>query len=199
MTKNISTKLLKVQSNLKTIKKTGYNNHQKYSYATEQDINDVIRPELAKNNIAHVWSVENVELLKDGQFAIATVLHTFTDTDSGESVQIKSVGTGADKGDKAVYKAYTGASKYAFAKMFLIDTDDDPEKDTITAPSTSTNTSSKPTGGMLGGSKPAPKTSSFGSTINKTTIKPKTNTEKTKTSFGAKVSKKEEADEDIGF
>jgi len=37
------------------------------------------------------------------------------------------VGQGADKGDKGVYKAITGAKKYFIANLFLIPTDDDPE------------------------------------------------------------------------
>jgi hypothetical protein len=39
------------------------------------------------------------------------------------------VGEAFDKGDKAIYKAYTGALKYYFANTFHVATGDDPEKD----------------------------------------------------------------------
>ena len=38
-------------------------------------------------------------------------------------------GEGIDKGDKAGYKAYTGALKYYLANTFLVASGDDPEKD----------------------------------------------------------------------
>ena len=38
-------------------------------------------------------------------------------------------GEGIDKGDKAVYKAYTGALKYYLADTFIVPTKDDPEKE----------------------------------------------------------------------
>lgn len=38
-------------------------------------------------------------------------------------------GEGIDKGDKAGYKAYTGALKYFLADTFMVATGDDPEKD----------------------------------------------------------------------
>lgn len=38
-------------------------------------------------------------------------------------------GEGIDKGDKAGYKAYTGALKYYLANTFMVATGDDPEKD----------------------------------------------------------------------
>ena len=38
-------------------------------------------------------------------------------------------GEGMDKGDKAGYKAYTGALKYFLADTFMVATGDDPEKD----------------------------------------------------------------------
>jgi hypothetical protein len=42
---------------------------------------------------------------------------------------VPSLGAGTDSGDKAPYKAMTGASKYAELLSFLIPTGDDPEKD----------------------------------------------------------------------
>lgn len=52
---------------------------------------------------------------------------TLTDGESGESVVIQSLGTGADTGDKATPKASTNAMKYALLTGFLLSTGDDPE------------------------------------------------------------------------
>lgn len=51
----------------------------------------------------------------------------FVDGESGERHRIQSVGTGADRGDKAAPKAQTNAMKYALLMAFLMPTGDDPE------------------------------------------------------------------------
>jgi len=129
--KEINKKILAVMQDAGVVKKSGYNGHQKYHYSTEQDINDSIKPELIKKGISYTWSVVDYTFLQDGQFAIVKTAHTFTDVESGESVSINSVGTGSDKTDKAIFKAFTGSCKYAFSKMFMIATDDDPEKEDV--------------------------------------------------------------------
>jgi hypothetical protein len=57
---------------------------------------------------------------------------TLTDGETGETLSFQSIGTGADSGDKAAYKAATGALKYALLTGFLIPTGDDPESDIAT-------------------------------------------------------------------
>ena len=56
---------------------------------------------------------------------------SFFDGDCPETVPIvlHSYGTGTDKGDKAVYKAQTGALKYGLRHAFLIPDESDPEAD----------------------------------------------------------------------
>ena len=56
------------------------------------------------------------------------VTYKFVDIESGESIGDFACGQGADKGDKGVYKAITGAIKYVYMKTFNIPTGDDPEK-----------------------------------------------------------------------
>ena len=63
--------------------------------------------------------------------------YTFTDEISGEEVTARVAGEGLDVGDKASYKAMTGALKYALLQSFLLATGDDPEDeraDSRTAP-----------------------------------------------------------------
>ena len=54
--------------------------------------------------------------------------YTFADVDSDEQLVAKVAGQGLDSGDKAPYKAQTGALKYALLQSFLLATGDDPEK-----------------------------------------------------------------------
>ena len=53
--------------------------------------------------------------------------YRFVDARSGEELTVRVPGEGADAGDKAPYKAMTGALKYALLQSFLLSTGDDPE------------------------------------------------------------------------
>jgi hypothetical protein len=52
-----------------------------------------------------------------------------TDIETGFYEVTTITGEGIDKGDKAGYKAYTGALKYYLANTFMVATGDDPEKE----------------------------------------------------------------------
>ena len=62
---------------------------------------------------------------------------SLTDIDTGFYEETTITGEGIDKGDKAGYKAYTGALKYYLANTFMVATGDDPEKE---SPSHTMNT-----------------------------------------------------------
>ena len=51
------------------------------------------------------------------------------DTETGFYETTVITGEAIDKGDKAGYKAYTGALKYYLADTFMVATGDDPEKE----------------------------------------------------------------------
>ena len=51
-----------------------------------------------------------------------------TDIETGFSEETVITGEGIDKGDKAGYKAYTGALKYYLANTFMVATGDDPNE-----------------------------------------------------------------------
>jgi hypothetical protein len=65
--------------------------------------------------------------------ARVVMTYAFTDVESGEAVVVKVPGEGLDGGDKATYKAMTGALKYALLQTFLIATGDDPENERMQA------------------------------------------------------------------
>ena len=63
--------------------------------------------------------------------ARVVMAYTFADVDSGEEIIAKVAGQGLDPGDKAPYKAMTGALKYALLQSFLLATGDDPEDERL--------------------------------------------------------------------
>lgn len=123
--KNLVTKLVRVMANVKRVAKNGTNTFQHYQYVTEADILDAVRENLIKENVFVFSSV--IGSHKDGDLTSVQVKNTFVDGDSGETMEVHSMGQGSDKLDKGSNKAITSASKYLFMKNFLISTGDDPE------------------------------------------------------------------------
>ena len=134
--KNLGPKLVKVLESVDKVKKTGFNSHQNYHYATEADILDAIREGLIANKVFISESSEITDVTpitnKDGKTSFITSVkttHTFIDAESGETHSVTSTGQGHDAQDKGVYKAITGATKYFYMKNFMVSTGDDPEAD----------------------------------------------------------------------
>ncbi len=130
-------KILAVLAATEAIEKSGYNSHQSYSYATENDLLDAVRNNLVKNNLMILTSSEYkhaeriVNKDKENLITIIETTHTFADTETGETFSVKSVGSGHDSLDKGAYKAITGAMKYFVSKNFMVATEDDPENDGV--------------------------------------------------------------------
>ena len=102
-----------------------------YSYATEADVVSKVRKNLLDNDLVLVPSVGACSF--DPAIGLTEVhmdyrlIHS-----SGEMLEFRVVGHGLDRnksgvGDKGVYKAITGATKYALLKLLLLATGDDPE------------------------------------------------------------------------
>lgn len=125
--KTIYAKIAKVMSQVERVPKNGYNNFHKYEYATESDLTEAIRPILQEAGLAFFSTV--IEQERDGEFTKAKMEFTLADVETGETLTSTYWGEGQDKGDKGLYKAYTGAVKYFLMKTFLIPTGDDPEQD----------------------------------------------------------------------
>lgn len=124
---NLAKKLVTILGEMQTVKKSGKNSHQGYQYTTEADLLEVIRPKLVEQGIFVFSSVESQSRVDN--ITEVTMIHTFMDSETGAEFTVKSQGQGADKQDKGVYKAITGATKYFLWKNFMIETGDDPEND----------------------------------------------------------------------
>lgn len=122
-------------SEIDFIAKDKKNDFHGYAYASEQAIKEAIYPLLKKHNVLFNINltriVENQHTQAKGvdYITVVGVKYIFTDVDTGEQLKGTFYGAGQDKGDKALYKAITGAIKYILTSTFGIVTGDDPEND----------------------------------------------------------------------
>lgn len=138
--KGLVRKLAEVMLEVERVPKNGRNEFHRYDYATEADIADAVRKSMAVRSLMLIPSVEKTEwetttTPKGGTQKLCTLTVRFRimDGESGEHQDFTIMGQGQDSGDKATYKALTGAEKYAMLKLFLIPTGDDPEADSAPA------------------------------------------------------------------
>jgi len=138
MPKKLIFKLSEVMGSLPWLEKRGQNQAQRYAYATEADALDMVREKLAAKRIFVLTSIDAATRSDTGKktssgtpVSVAEIRtkHTFMDGETGESLEVFGAGWAEDSGDKAIYKAITGAMKYFLMKNFMIPTGDDPEED----------------------------------------------------------------------
>lgn len=128
----LAARLAAISKDIGYIEKGGYNEAQKYKFVSESDVVAALKPKLAEAGIVVVpshrlLSVEPYTTSRGSQQFLTTVESTFTFMDGTESIVVQTIGQGADAGDKGIYKAMTGAKKYALLQAFLLATGDDPE------------------------------------------------------------------------
>lgn len=146
---SVHAKLLEAQKSVEAVVKRGKNTQQKYDYAMASDVVGVCRKALHDAGLASaVTKVEDVEQREvssksgtGGVYAqVKVTLHVFDAEGHGgpdenfirqQIFAFEGVGAGIDyPGDKAIYKAQTGATKYAYANALALPfADHDPEKD----------------------------------------------------------------------
>ena len=128
--KNTLRKALKEKG---VLKKGGTNTFDKYSYFSEAQYKELFTElfsdaglELSFNEVEYN-TFTGSEKQANGRMPRLTFI--LTDVDTGFYEETTITGEGIDKGDKAGYKAYTGALKYYLANTFMVATGDDPEKE----------------------------------------------------------------------
>lgn len=137
MIKKFYKKIATVRDNMDRIPKNGYNNFHKYHYATEDDVTTFLRKQLSENNLVTSVSCKNSEIIlneggkKESTLTRVELEFKIIDLKTGYYECFPFDGVGEDKGDKGIYKAYTGAVKYFLMKFFLVSTGDDVEKEDI--------------------------------------------------------------------
>ena len=134
---SLITKLGEIRDAVKYVQKDGKNSFHGYKYASEGAILEKIREELESKKVLCLVRCEKVDIIsgvtekgKPSHIATTNMVFTLIDAENeNDRIEIPFVGMGEDSGDKAVYKAYTGAVKYFWLKNFQIETGDDPEND----------------------------------------------------------------------
>jgi hypothetical protein len=129
-------KLAVVRRRIAYVQKRGHNERQNYSYVTAADIAGAVGDILSELGVIVVPRLESIshEPSRTGRAEVEHVArvvmaYTFMDVDTAEEITVKVAGEGLDAGDKAPYKAMTGALKYALLQSFLLATGDDPEEE----------------------------------------------------------------------
>ena len=132
----IAKKFVEVMRECSHVAKNGTNDFHKYKYVTAADVLEKVNTSLTKHGIASVvtpslLSMQQITTTKGNVEQLATVEVTVTliDSESGETLTLKGLGSGQDPSDKAVAKAQTMAIKYAYLNSLAIATGDDPEAD----------------------------------------------------------------------
>ena len=108
-----------------------------YSFASEAALIEALRPAMLNHGIfASVVGLTEITqdgfVTKSGTAMNRTFVHgvvRFTHPASETFIDVHAMGEGMDAGDKSANKAATGLLKYALRQTFLIETGDDPDKD----------------------------------------------------------------------
>ena len=113
--------------------KDGKNMHQSYKFISEKQYKHNFKA--ARRKAGLLWECECVcseyiPAISDKMHLIRGIfLGRLTDPNTGEHREYHFEGTGADNGDKALYKAYTGGLKFWLADQYLVAEGNDPEFD----------------------------------------------------------------------
>lgn len=133
--KNALRKELKEKGILKRGAKNDYDN---YKYFSEAQYKELFTELLSKHNLELKFDELEYSTFegpqKQANGRMPKLEFALIDCETGFYELTHITGEGIDKGDKAGYKAYTGALKYYLANTFMVATGDDPEKETPDAP-----------------------------------------------------------------
>lgn len=134
--KAVAAKIIKAWSHIGSIPKNGKNSNFNYKFVREEDAADALRNAFMKVGLSCVPSVEKLDrsvfTTAKGtamQHVVVTMRFTLTDQDTGETDSFVMVGEAMDVQDKAVYKAITGCTKYAYVKLAMSGAEDNEDED----------------------------------------------------------------------
>ena len=107
------------------------NEYDRYKYFSEAGYKKLFTELFSNAGLELTTTIDEVERFtvdgKQNNGRQVKVLFTLSDVETGFAETSTFYGEGFDKGDKGLYKAYTGALKYYLANTFMVATGDDPE------------------------------------------------------------------------
>ena len=117
------------------LKKGGNNTYSNYKYFTEAQYKELFTELFSECGLELKFTELEYGIIEGGKSngRMPKLQFTLMDIETGYGEETVITGEGLDTGDKAGYKAYTGALKYYLANTFMVATGDDPEKDSPTA------------------------------------------------------------------
>lgn len=158
MSATITKALHEVMTKVGYVQKKGKNEFHRYSYASEADLLEALRPAMLDAGLLLIPSGQTCSPIDEYGNTHVSVAYTLAHKDGDVwPDKIVAFGSGNDKNskggvqDKGTYKALTGANKYLLFKLFQIETGDDPENAAHEAPPPRTAAPKPPA------KKPAPK------------------------------------------
>ena len=125
--------LRKVLKEKGVLQKGGTNSYDNYKYFSEAQYKELFTELFSDNGLELKFTELSYDTFdgpeKQANGRMSRIQFTLFDIETGYGEDTVITGEGIDKGDKAGYKAYTGALKYYLANTFMVATGDDPEKD----------------------------------------------------------------------
>ena len=115
------------------VEKDKKNKYDGYTYLSESGYKKIFTDLFSKHDLElksdeiEYHSIPGTEKIPVGR--MVKIRFTLFDTETGFFEATEVTGEGLDRGDKAGYKAFTGALKYFLATTFMVATGDDAEKD----------------------------------------------------------------------
>lgn len=125
-------KLLLIRRGMKRLPKNGWNDHHKYKYVRSEDAVGKAQRLLDKHDVLLKPSVNGPHDVV-GTTTYVPMRYVFEDIETGQTEAVDWLGAGQDKGDKGVYKAYTGALKFFLIQFFQVQVGDAPEPEATDA------------------------------------------------------------------
>lgn len=134
-----ATKLCAAQGAVRNVPKSEVNKQQHYDFASTEAIFAMLRPILVQSGLAVIVNTVSLAIAqavndngKTVETARVALDITLIDSETGYSETSRFEATGLDYGgDKAPVKAYTMAAKCWARISFMIDLQDDPDKETV--------------------------------------------------------------------
>lgn len=135
---NIHQRFIAAMADCGYVQKDGYNSFSKYKYVTHDAVVEHVRPALVKNGIVPITRMLECEWPegatthggKANNICRVKMEVSFVNADApADQIVVAYWGEAADTGDKAIFKAISGAKKYIFTNTFMLASGDDPETD----------------------------------------------------------------------
>lgn len=139
MSKSIAKKISLICGSINKIEQDGQNNHSGYKYISYEQLNAVLRPQLAQHGLAFYPDVnefhEKEYTSTAGKITIRTIVKgsiVIVDSETGERESFGFVGADQDTGGKSMSQAITEGIKRAMFKLFFVSSKNDIDSDSKT-------------------------------------------------------------------